>query len=183
MRNVNYFRQYATAMGLLLVLLLVSLWLAGMLPGQVWPEAEPGSSVTRGEFPCCTIADDCALLPATTPRQGSLRSWPGSNDACLLCSLCLRVHRPVSRAPPGVSCPPDSSDASRCLLGTLGGLLTGGRGDIAQGRQDHAAQGHRLGASPVSGVSRQARTPFLASRSTRSVSQACGAVSIPMCGL
>jgi hypothetical protein len=100
MRNVNHFRQYTTAMGLLLVLLVVSLWVAGMLPDEVWAEAEPASSTTTGEFPFHTISDDGALLPTTTPLKGSLPSWPGSNEAFILFPLCLRAHSPVSRAPP-----------------------------------------------------------------------------------
>jgi hypothetical protein len=120
-------------MGLLLVLLVVGLWVAAMLADEVWAKAEPASSTTTGEFPFHTISDDCARLPATPPLQRSLPSWPGSNEAFLLFPLCLRAHRPVSRAPPGVSCPPYSSDASRCLLGTLAGLRAAGREDLSQG--------------------------------------------------
>jgi hypothetical protein len=133
MRHVTHFRHYATAMGLSLVLLVVGLWVAGMLPDEVWAEAAPASSTTTGEVPCHTLADDGALLPATAPLIGSLPSWPGSNDAFLLCPVCLRAHSPRSRAPPGVSCPPDASDASRYLLGTLAGLRAAGREDISQG--------------------------------------------------
>jgi hypothetical protein len=100
MRNVNHFRQYATAMGLLLVLLVVGLWVAGVLSDEVWVEAEPESSTTTGEFRFHTISDDGARLPATTPLQRSLPSWPGSNEAFILFPLCLRAHSPVSRAPP-----------------------------------------------------------------------------------
>jgi hypothetical protein len=133
MRNVNHFHHYATAMGLLLVLLVVGLWVAGVFPDEVWAEAAPESSITTGEFPSHTIAAACALLPATPPLQGSLPSWPAWHEAFLLFPLCFRAHRPLSRAPPGVSCPPYASDASRYLLGTLAGLRAAGREDISQG--------------------------------------------------
>lgn len=102
MRNVNHFRQYATAMGLLLVLLVVGLCGAGMLADEVWAEAAPAFFTPTGEVPCLTISEDSVLLPATTPLQGSLPSWPVSNEAFIPYPLCLRAYSPVSRAPPGM---------------------------------------------------------------------------------
>jgi hypothetical protein len=139
MRHVNPFRPYATAMGLSLVLLVVGLCVVGMLPDEVWAEAALASSIPTGECPSRTTSDACALLPATPPLQGSLPLWPGSNAAFLLCPVCLRAHSPRSRAPPGVSCPPDASDASRYLRGTLAGLRAAGREDSSTGEADHAA--------------------------------------------
>ena len=58
-------------------------------------------------------------------------------------------------------------------------MLTAAR-TSQRGRQDHAPQDHRLGSSPVSGVSRKARTPFPASRLARAVSQPRATLSSPM---
>jgi hypothetical protein len=100
MRNVNHCRQYATAMGLSLVLLVVGLWVAGMLADEVWAETEPELPTTTGEFPSLTISEDSALLHATAPLKGSLPPWPVSNEAFIPYPLCRRAHIPVSRAPP-----------------------------------------------------------------------------------
>jgi hypothetical protein len=101
MRNANHCRQYATAMGLSLVLLVVGLWVAGMLANEVWAETEPELSTATGELPSLTISEDSALLPATAPLKGSPPSWPVSSGAFIPCPLCLRAHSPVSRSPPG----------------------------------------------------------------------------------
>jgi hypothetical protein len=102
MHNVNHFRQYATALGLSLVLLVVCLYGAGILVDEVCAEAAPALCTPLDEVPFLTITADSALLPATTPLQGSLSRWPASNEAFVPCPLSLRAHSPVSRAPPGV---------------------------------------------------------------------------------
>ena len=102
MRNATSFRIYATATGLLLVLLVVGLWASGMLAAEVRVEAELGFSTSADEFPFLTTLESCALLPDTVLRAGLLPSWPISHEAFILWPRCLHAHHPISRGPPRV---------------------------------------------------------------------------------
>jgi len=111
MRNVTSFRLYATATGLLLVLLVVGLWASGMLVDEAQAQAKPEVSGTTDDLPFLTIPPDHALLPSISLPNELPPSWPVSSAAFILWPLYLFAYSLVSRAPPGLQCPPCTPSA------------------------------------------------------------------------
>jgi hypothetical protein len=126
-------------------------------------------------------------------RQMSSHSFPSYSTVCSClrqaCGRrsCLRgrCRVKISASGPGTSMRTARShvlpDSSSRMLGTLASQLAGGSEDISKGRQGHAPpQDHQLASSPVSGVSREANTPFPASRPARALSQPDATLSLPL---
>jgi hypothetical protein len=111
MRNVTSFRPYATATGLLLVLLVVGLWASGMLVDEAQAQAKPEVSGTANDTPFLTIPPNHARLPSIILPNEFPPSWPVSSAVFILWPLSLFAYSLVSRAPPRPQCPPCAPSA------------------------------------------------------------------------
>jgi hypothetical protein len=134
MRNTARSRIYVTAMGLWLMLLVVSLWSSGWRVDEVHAEAESGFSTTADDVPFLAFPAGCIFLPETAWLAGFLPSRPVSSAAFILWPKYLHARHPVSRGPPSLLCPPYVLNLARRLMGILASRVTGGREDIPRGK-------------------------------------------------